>query len=122
MKHLKSFEDIRLTLEDDGGGGAAMVNAGTTMGMGDVVSSQPSTAIGSTIGSNTIGGTYGGDGKVGSGDIGMPLINTFTPKQKKAEKKRQKDMSAFMAKYSGKIAAPKVMDYQSFLKDTNNLS
>lgn len=128
------------TINEDGGGdgggssaGVAMANAGTVSGMGNVVSSQPS---------STPGSAFTGDGTVGSGDIGMPL-GTYSKKgitgnkyvkhskgNKKKSKKLLSDVANFLKTHKkgskpkfGNVpenAGGKVMNYQDFVKDNIN--
>jgi hypothetical protein len=116
MKIKKFTEYIK---EDDGGGasiavctadganGAAFINQGSTTGMGNVVSAQPSSNIGSTIGGKNVGDIYGGDGKIGSGDKSSGF-KTFNPKKKKKEKKKSKILNQLDMK---------VMSYDDYTKN-----
>lgn len=52
----------------------AYTNMGSITGMGGVIPATPSSNIGSTIGGNGTGTTYGTDGMVGSGDYGQQLV------------------------------------------------
>lgn len=134
-KFGESDSSTNNTVNEDGGGdggGVAMANAGTVSGMGNVVSSQPS---------STPGSASTGDGTVGSGDYGMPL-NTYTKKgitgnkyvkhskgNKKKSKKLLNDVSNFLKTHKkgspkfGNVpenAGGKVMNYQDFVKGNIN--
>lgn len=52
----------------------AYINQGTTVGMGNVISSQPSLYAGQTIGGYATGDVYGSGGAIGSGDYGQNLL------------------------------------------------
>jgi len=127
IKSVISEKSKSINEDGDGGGtGVAMANAGTVSGMGNVVSSQPSSVPGAA---------FTGDGTVGSGDIGMPL-GVYTKKgvtgdkyvklSKGKKSKLVNDISDFLKK-NKKGKSPKygntpdgdggkLMKYEDFMK------
>ena len=121
---------------DCGSGGVAYSNASNVSGMGAVVSSQPSSYAGSTIGSDF---TSGG-GTIGSGDIGVPYNASGTkmfqkmpvqmgknhgPRTGKKSRVKRFDIKAFRNALSqkqdytsgqGERKTPKVMNFNDFSK------
>lgn len=117
--------------EGDGGSGAAMANAGTVSGMGNVSSAQPASIPGAAV---------TGDGTTGSGDIGVPL-GVYTKKgitgdkyikhsksgKKTKSKKIMSDVANFLKTHKkggepkyGNVpenAGGKLMNYENFIKD-----
>jgi len=124
-------EAIKLLKEDDGGsGGVASVTQGTTSGMGDVVSAQPSSIPGVT----TEPGYSQSGGTVGSGDVSFPfpaiggkrMLMGFgkdnnTPQHMK-KKKRKPQFDINTVTKSDELPKSKVMNYQDFIKaDVNKI-
>lgn len=105
MENIKNYNEFLKenlkTINEDGDGGVASVSAGTTSGMGNVVSAQPA---------STPGAAVTGDGTTGSGDYGTPLFTTAQKdgsntlgkkrgKKGKKDKKKESILQNFIAQH-----------------------
>lgn len=90
-KNVIKFEDFFKVNEE---GGTATATTGNVSGGGAVITSTPSSTPGSTMGGSDAGSIFGGDGIVGSGDIGTvdkgSHFGYVGRKSKRGKKKKQK--------------------------------
>jgi hypothetical protein len=96
MEMDNATQEAEETVNEEGGVATAV--AGNGSGMGAVVTSTPSSIPGQTIGSNTVGGSFGEGGTVGSGDIGAGSINRNVIPRKSRRKERAKTKAKEWAK------------------------
>ena len=101
----------------------ATANASNSAGMGNVVSSQPSSYSGSTIGTNFSG--HGGT--VGSGDISVPYnpggVDTYMNQKLRMKPSGKRRKKGGMPKLSSKKSKPirsKVMNFKEYTQDSLN--
>jgi hypothetical protein len=76
--------------------GVAGAVAGNGTGMGAVVTSQPSSVPGQTIGSNTVGDSFGEGGTVGSGDISAGALQKGIKTKSRRQKKKEAQAKEFV--------------------------
>lgn len=125
---LQTFEQF-ITEDGDGGGGdasgggTAYANAANVSGMGDVVSAQPGSTPGATIGD--------GAGTTGSGDIGKGLFSPFEKKpvgkkrnnhpvnRDKSKKAQNQRKLQDMKKQLSKVTKPYVVNKDNSLGGAN---
>lgn len=96
----------------------ATATAGNVSGMGAVVSAQPSSIPGATIGSNTVGDSYGGDGVVGSGDIANVGFNRNIRERPSGSRRKNKAKAALKSVSKNKT---KKSDSDTKSKKTKNV-
>lgn len=126
----KESEYIFSIMEDDAGGSGVAFANGSISGMGNVVSSQPSSFAGVT----SEPGYSAGGGSVGSGDIGVPynangkkMFQKVTDNRHGTNKRRKNKILAGLKSVfanrqdftagQGKSKPKKIMNFDSFSKD-----
>jgi len=114
MNNIKSFD---LFLEDDGG---IAYSGSTNVGMGPVISAQPSVNSGSMIGSDW----SSGGGTIGSGDISFPWnssSNKMIFRKEKVKRFKDKKVNKFKRKsikvLYDKPSKSKLMTFDNFIKN-----